>query len=135
MINSVNEFLRLRMSVVKEEYDRATYDDAPIEVWFETINAHPEMKEWIIHNKTVPLEILYVLAIDRDPEVRSKVAAKRKIDHKIFNQLSCDQDELVRHALMHNSMLSRDQLSLIKIDDSEWLQTSLKEIIENKFFS
>ena len=129
MIKSAEEFVRLRESEIQEEQHRASNDSAELEIWYEVIRKYPEFKEWVIHNKTIPIEILELLAEDKDPRVRSEVARKRKINDKIFSTLSIDQDENVRYALIFNTKFSKDKakLKLIKVDDSAWLQEKLEE--------
>jgi len=61
VIESAEEFLRLRSSSAKSEYDRATYEETAIVVWLNVIRNYPEFREWVVHNKTVPLEILEYL--------------------------------------------------------------------------
>lgn len=135
MIKSADEFIRLRTSELQDEYERAANDAADISTWTEVIEKYPDFKEWVIHNKTVPIEILETLTLDKDPKIRSAVARKRKINDKIFRTLSRDKDESVRHALMWNTNLTVDKLRLIEISDSEWLTKQLSERIlgiENK---
>lgn len=129
MIKSAEEFVRLRESEIQEEQYRASNDSAELEIWYEVIRKYPEFKEWVIHNKTIPIEILELLAEDKDPRVRSEVARKRKINDKIFSTLSIDPNENVRYALIFNTKISKDKskLKLIKVDDSAWLQEKLKE--------
>jgi hypothetical protein len=127
MIKSVDEFLRLRTSEIKEDYDRAANDEADISTWIEVIEKHPDYKQWVVHNKTVPIKILEMLTVDDDPAVRGAVAKKRKINDKIFMALSKDRDENVRYALMCNTKLTSEQLKQITIGDSEWLSKQLKE--------
>ena len=135
MIKSAEEFIRLRTSEVPEEYERAANDTADISTWTELIENHSEFKEWVIHNKTVPIEILETLTLDNDSKIRSAVARKRKINDKIFQTLSKDKDENVRYALLCNTNLAVDKLKLIETADSEWLTGQLNERIkgiENK---
>jgi hypothetical protein len=135
MIKSADEFIRLRTSELKEEYDRSAHDTADISTWMEVIDKYPDYKEWVVHNKTVPIEILERLTLDKDPKIRSAVARKRKITDKIFLMLSTDNDENVRYALMCNSNLTVDKLKQIETSDSDWLANQLKERIkeiENK---
>lgn len=131
MINSAEEFIRLRTSEVPEEYERAANDTAEISTWRELIENHAEFKEWVIHNKTVPIEILETLTSDNDSKIRSAVARKRKINDKIFQALSKDKDENVRYALICNTSLMLDKLKQIETDDSEWLIRQLNARIEN----
>lgn len=129
MIKSAEEFIKLRTSEIKEEYDRAVHDSADISIWIEVIEKHPDYKEWVIHNKTVPIEILELLTFDDDPNVRSAVARKRKINDRIFMTLSRDKDENVRYALMCNTNLTIDKLKQIEIGESDWLDKQLRERI------
>ena len=135
MIKSADEFIRLRTSEIKEEYDRSAHDNADISTWTEVIEKYPDYKEWVIHNKTVPIEILETLTFDSDPNIRSAVARKRKINDKIFLTLSVDKDENVRYALMCNANLTVDKLRQIMTAESDWLIKQLNKRIkeiENK---
>ena len=131
MIKSADEFIRLRTSEIKEEYDRSAHDNADISTWTEVIQKYPDYKEWVIHNKTVPIELLERLTLDNDPKIRSAVARKRKINDKIFLTLSQDKDENVRYALMCNTNLTVDKLRQIKTADSDWLVKQLNERIKD----
>lgn len=127
MITSADEFIGLRTSSKQEEQEVATHDSAELSVWTDIINRYPKFKPWVVHNKTVPLEILEILAEDADPDVRAAVAKKRKINDKIVSLLAIDGSKQVRHALISNTKLSKDQLRLIKSDDSKWLKAALKQ--------
>ncbi|MEL6987711.1 MAG: hypothetical protein AAGK97_07740, partial [Bacteroidota bacterium] len=87
----------------------------------------PELKEWVVYNKTVPKEILYELCIDSDPKLRVAIAMKRKIDNYIFNLLRNDKDESVRVALLNNTKLSLDQKRKINPNGSDWYKTQFTE--------
>jgi hypothetical protein len=130
MIKSADEFIRLRTSEIKEEYDRSAHEMADISTWIEVIEKYPDYKEWVIRNKTVPVEILELLTSDENPNIRSAVARKRKINEKIFETLSRDRDENVRYALMCNTNLTIDKLKQIEIADSGWLTNQLNEKIK-----
>jgi hypothetical protein len=69
---------------------------------------YPGLKKWVAHNKTVPLEILRLLSKDHVWQVRSVVARKRKLDRALFEQLSLDQDEVVRRCLEANAKCPQD---------------------------
>jgi hypothetical protein len=129
MIKSAEEFIRLRTSDIKEEYERSAHDTADISTWTDVIEKYPDYKEWVIHNKTVPIEILEKLTLDNDPRIRGAVARKRKINAKIFVSLSRDKNVNVRYDLMCNTNLTVDKLKQIEIADSEWLAEKLNERI------
>ena len=99
VIESAEQFVWLRRSDLKEEYDRATNEDAPLDVWQEVIDEYPEMRGWVAHNKTVPPEILRRLAEDEDPAVRLRVAMKRDVPFDVIAMLADDEDAAVREAI------------------------------------
>lgn len=118
MINSAEEFVILRTSEVREQYSRAAEESAPTEVWLEVIEKFPDMKEWVVHNKTVPLEILDMLARDPNQAVRASVADKRKLDVRLFELLSHDADEVVRQRIAYNKKTPLDVIRRLSLDES-----------------
>lgn len=76
MIESADEFVRLRTSDDPAEYRRAAHDDAAERTWRDVIARFPEMRFWVAQNKTVPLSVLEDLRNDPDERVRSMVRAK-----------------------------------------------------------
>ena len=68
----------------------------------------PDMRKWVAHNKTIPLEILRELATDEDPHVRWMVAAKRKLDRPLFKLLLLDSDYGVIDRLVFNAKTPAD---------------------------
>ena len=103
MIQTAEEFIRLRCSEDPELYTRAAYEPAFDDVWLDVINHYPEMKQWVIHNKTVPLSILQILLDDPDPKIRYWVATKRKLTADMFRKLAQDEDESVRFRVVCNA--------------------------------
>lgn len=133
MIISAEEFIQLRESADLTEQNRASQEQAELKIWLEIIEKYPDFKIWVIHNKTIQIEILELLCKDLNPDVRSAVARKRKINETIKTRLSQDIDENVRFALMSNTKLNLEELKQIKIDDSVWLQQKLNEQIKNAY--
>lgn len=101
MIISAEEFVALRSSDKKSEYDRAAMEEAPVSVWHEVIEKYPEYRQWVAHNKTVPLEILEELCAF-DTDVRRFVATKRKLSLALFELLSKDSSSVVRIGIAAN---------------------------------
>lgn len=101
MITSAEEFIALRSSSIKSEYDRAATEEAPISVWRDVIKRYPNYRRWVSHNKNVPLEILEELC-QFDSTVRQFVAAKRKLSPALFEVLSRDESYVVRIAVAAN---------------------------------
>ncbi|MET9759310.1 hypothetical protein ABZ016_09660 [Streptomyces sp. NPDC006372] len=117
MIESAEEFIRLRFSDDPEEYRRASAESASLEVWTEVVEQYPEARFWVAHNKTVPLEILRVLATDPDPRVRYVVATKRKLTPEILTDLATDPDESVRLTVANHKRVPRSVLEQLQSDD------------------
>lgn len=116
MINSAEEFVRLRTSQDMEEYHRAAWEEAPVSVWLEVIENYPDMREWVAHNKSIPHEIIEILSNDEDDKVRYVIASKRKIKTHIFEKLSRDQNESVRMSIACNPKVPKQILKSL-LDD------------------
>ncbi len=116
MILTAEEFYKLRKSERRDEYLRAATEEAPLKVWYEVIEKFPEMKTWVIHNKTVPEEILRFLSIDTDSSIRSDVADKRKCPVDILAKLAKDSDDGVRLRVAYNPKVSREILEILTTD-------------------
>src|SRR5689334_1482095 len=93
MIRDAEEFVRLRLSEAPEEYLRAATESADLSVWQGVIAKFPEMKRWVVHNKTIPIEILHLLSEDPAPEVRAAIAMKNKLPSELMTTLARDRDE------------------------------------------
>jgi nicotinamide mononucleotide adenylyltransferase len=102
MITSAQEFIRLRFSESPADYQRAAVEEAPIKVWMTLINEHAEMREWVAHNKTVPVEVLSILTNDPSIAVRCVVAGKRSLSIVLFEYLAEDAHESVRQRIACN---------------------------------
>jgi hypothetical protein len=117
MIESAEEFVRLRTSSNPEEYRRAAREPASLEVWKAVIAGYPEMRFWVAHNKTVPLVVLECLAGDIDPRVRGMVARKRRASPALLARLAEDADVGVRLAVARNPKTPEAVLSRLRTDD------------------
>jgi hypothetical protein len=119
VIASADEFRELRTSEDRDQYLRAAHDEAPLSVWNDVITRFPDMRMWVAHNKTVPVEILEVLAGDLNGQVRYTVAMKRKLPESLQLRLAADPDESVRLAIAHNAKATRAALQLLADDSWE----------------
>lgn len=86
MINTSEEFISLR----ETNDPRSALDEAPLAVWQQIVDLYPEMQEWVVRNKTIPLEILEYLVTSPDYRVRRAIAEKRKCSHVLFEKLASD---------------------------------------------
>lgn len=126
MISSAEEFVRLRSSEVRAEYELAANGEASIDVWRDVIERFPDYREWVAQNKTVPVEILTELAIDQDPRVRKSVARKRKLSAELFEQLARDNDATVRNRIIYNAKTPMQLIEFLTNDAEEWVAANAR---------
>ena len=130
MIQSAEEFYQLRTSKNQAEYQRAAHEEATLEVWLSIIEIYPEMKFWVAQNKTVPVEILTILAADEDSKVRAMVAMKRKLPEKLQLLLAKDTETSVRERLAYNEKITAKTLVILLDDPEKKIREAAKKKIE-----
>lgn len=118
MIESAEEFIRLRGSGDPAQYGRAASEQAADGVWLDVICRFPEYRFWVAQNKTVPISILRILAADSDERVRGMVARKRKLPSELVAYLAQDSSESVRAATARHRKASPEVLSNLAHDSS-----------------
>ncbi|MCY9848353.1 hypothetical protein [Pectobacterium jejuense] len=118
MIESAEEFIALRSSDIKSEYDRSAMEEAPLDVWFDVLKKYPGYGKWVAHNKTVPLAILEALC-SFDEITRACVASKRKLSPALFERLSRDASRTVRVAIAANRKTPVEILERLLSDADE----------------
>ncbi|NML31665.1 hypothetical protein [Paraburkholderia antibiotica] len=131
MIHSAEEFIALRDSSLKDEYDRAATDEAPVSVWKDVIDRFPEYRKWVAHNKTVPLEILTLLC-QFEPDVRRFIAVKRKLSDELFELLSKDLDAVVRQGIASNKKTPVSIIRRLVQDEDQDVSRVAKYNLENR---
>lgn len=127
MIHSAEEFVRLRLSSNQAEYNRAVHEEAPEEVWLRIIDRYPELRQWVAHNKTVPISVLAVLADDADASVRCTVAEKRTLTFALRQKLAQDPDASVRARLAHNRKCEKAILELLATDQEAFVREAAEK--------
>ncbi len=135
MIKSADEFERLRTSGNVEEQSRAASEPAEEGVWADVMGRFPELRQWVAHNKTVPLDILRTLATDIDPKVRAAVAVKRKLDRSLFELLAQDPEPGVRHSLACNRKIPADLLAMLAGDPEGFVARAASDRAREEFGS
>ena len=116
MILSAEEFVKLRLSSDSVQYNHASQEEASEQVWFEIIDKFPDLRAWVVHNKTVPISILDFLSNDLDPEIRAVVADKRKLTPELRYKLALDKDSSVRARIAYNAKCEYEILLLLAND-------------------
>jgi hypothetical protein len=132
MIQTAEEFVALRTSTDPTEYLRAASEEATELVWMDVIARYPEMRRWVAQNKTVPLRILEVLAVDPEPAVRFAVAMKNKLTQELFVTLAKDPDSSVRQRIAYNKNVPKHILHQLTCDESEIVATAANEQLQQR---
>lgn len=135
MITSAEEFVRLRSSRHPSEYRRAAQDKAPLSVWMDIIERYPEYRQWVAHNKTVPTEVLRVLATDPSSQVRYFVAMKNKLTPELLEQLALDSDDSVRARVAIHKKASLELLRTMAQDESELVREAAATSLQRHHLS
>jgi len=103
MIGSVEEFVSLRASGDAGDFRRIKQEEAPLGVWYDIVENHPDMRFWVAFNRTIPAEVMRILACDPDWRVRDKVASRKDTPGDILELLSGDLHEAVLSSVAGNS--------------------------------
>lgn len=132
MITSAEEFVALRTSEDPADQERATRDHADVSVWLAVVASYPSMRQWVAHNKTVPIEVLQDLASDPDPSVRWEVAGKRKLDPDLLSRLASDGDDSVRVRVARHPHTGTDLLTALCTDESWVVREAADEALRKR---
>jgi hypothetical protein len=134
MINSAEEFVRLRTSNNMDEYLKAAWDEAPVEIWLDVIRKFPEMKKWVAHNKSIPIEIMEILSDDEDESVRFNIASKNRLPEYLQLKLAKDSDSSVRQRIVYNKKATLKSIELLLNDEDEEIKEKARNrIAEGKY--
>lgn len=132
MIATAQEFLALMRSTDPVDYERFRHDSAPIEVWRELISRYSLANEWIVRNKTAPVEILREIACDSRVLVRAEVAMTRRITEDIQETLARDPNASVRNTLANNSKATDRILALLAEDSEAFVRETARRRINER---
>jgi hypothetical protein len=130
MIESAEEFVCLRTSDDPSEYLRAANESATDGVWIDIITRFPEMKEWVVQNKTVPIDVIALLARDENPDIRYAVAKKNSLSVDLLKELAKDEDGSVRLAVAVNKRTPIDLLQILVLDEWQTVAETAREQIQ-----
>ncbi len=136
MIESPEEFVRLRTSEDPDQYSRAVHETAPSEVWLAIIENYPEMRQWVPHNKTIPTDVYFALyetckdGTSGTDEWHTKVmlAMKGSCPPDLLQQLASDADESVRDSVARNRHTQEHILR--KLSSDEWEECAPRRSFE-----
>jgi hypothetical protein len=84
----------------------------------------------VAHNKTVPVELLTILARDPDPDVRHSVPMKNKLPSELMLKLAEDENEGVRRRIVYNKNAPVEVLRKLAKDESEEIVEMARKRLE-----
>ncbi|MFS2164216.1 hypothetical protein [Variovorax sp. Varisp62] len=108
MIKSADEFISLCNSKDESDIARSFADEAPLNVWEDLILNFRSHQIDVAQNRTIPYEVMKVLATQGDELVRSILAEKRRLPVDLFDFLSKDSSSLVRKKIAANKKAPAD---------------------------
>ncbi|MFH9549569.1 hypothetical protein ACIBAH_11790 [Streptomyces sp. NPDC051445] len=111
MIESAEEFVRLRTSGDSADLRRTKQEDAPLDVWLDLVQNHPDMRFWVTFNRHVPPEVLRLLVRDDDWRVRANIAGRKGAPQDVLDALSRDDHDAVVSSTASNPGTPTDALT------------------------
>jgi len=118
-MNSASEFVALRTSSAPSDCYRAAHESAPDEVWRDVVINHPEMAQWVAHNKTISTHMMEFIAQHGDVNARMMIAMKGKCPIHVLEMLAFDDHESVRNAVALNRKSPLHILLILANDEWE----------------
>jgi len=120
MIETAQEFVFLCCSKNDSDIARSLSEEASLDVWTDLIFNFKSHQIDVAQNRTIPSEIMRILAAQGDEVVRSILAEKRRLPPDLFDLLSKDPSSLVRKKVAANKKTSIDIVrSLVDDVDEE----------------
>lgn len=126
MIGSVDEFICLVRSGDPKERRRAAWEDAPLSVWVTLAKDCPDMRFWVANNRTVPDEVLRILACGDEWRVRHRIAIKNACPGDILELLSSDDHDSVASSVAGHP--NTPSSALRRLASHPWGQVAEKAI-------
>ena len=132
-IESAEEFRRLRLSKIKEEYERSAWAPAPDAVWAEVIDRWPELRVWVAHNRSIPAHVIERLAADPDADVRNRIAEKHALAPAVLERLLEDPEPGVRLTAARNQAAPLERIHrMLAAARDPWTRRQLTERLQRR---
>ncbi|MFD5019771.1 hypothetical protein ACFWMP_12785 [Paenibacillus sp. NPDC058367] len=82
------------------------------------------------HNKSIPIEIMEILADDADERVRFNVATKNRLPESLQMKLAKDLDSSIRKRIVYNKKVTFRVLTILLNDDDEDIRVLAKNRVD-----
>jgi len=132
MIVSAIDFIRMCSSNDPDEVNQTLWDEAPIDVWKEIIVRHPDKCIDVAQNRTIQDDIIKMLSLCADVNVRTLIAEKGNSPIDVLTSLSKDADERVRRKVAANRKTPIGILEYLVADPVESVSSVASFNIQNR---
>jgi hypothetical protein len=126
VIETVAEFIRLVESDSAADRRRSAWEEAAGGVWLALIEKHPEMRFWVAHNRTLPVDAMRILAADEDWRVRARIAMKASCPGDVLDLLSSDPHDAVASTVAGHPGTPTEALQ--RLSRHPWVQVREKAL-------
>lgn len=126
-MNNAEIFIRYMNSDNIEDQSIARNLPLSVDECHRIIESHPDLKQWVVLNKKVPVQILDELSRDGDENIRHWVACKNSITPEIAQRFLSDPSPMVRIRLLYNKKVPIPIKMLLLEDEDEWVVEQARE--------
>ena len=116
MLYTAEEFVGLVNADDPEISNQAAHVEASEAVWLAVVDRYPTLRFAVAANKTIPAQVIEVLARDGDARVRDMIARKRVVPLRVMEMLALDSDTGIRLTLAYNKSTPRRILESLRDD-------------------
>lgn len=121
-VNSSADVIRVFTEDLPEEFQLLRRMSLPASVWFDVLDALPDMTHAVTLNKHLPPEVLVRLSHDEDPMIRSSVLSMKGFPLGELERLSRDPDIGVRGAVARRPNLPEALRERLIADEDWWVR-------------
>ena len=120
LIHNASEFIDALENPESTDHSLIRFGTASIETWLEIVRHSEDAAVWVALNKTIPVEVIEVLANHASARVRRFAADKNRITPELIVLLSTDSDPSVRLRIANHKKTGAEILRQLLRDD--WVE-------------
>lgn len=117
LIHQASEFIAALENPESPDHSLIRFCEASTETWLEIVNHSEDATVWVALNKTIPIEVITVLAKHSSARVRRFAADKNSITPELIALLATDSDPSVRLRIANHKKTSPEILRTLLQDD------------------
>ena len=129
LIHNASEFIDTLENPESSDHALIRFGMASTTTWLEIIQHSEDAAVWVALNKTIPVEVIEVLAQHSSARVRRFAAAKNRITPELILLLSTDSDPSVRLRIaIHKKTGAEILRQLLRDDWEQVVETARKRL-------